>query len=173
MTFLYFNVSYENNKDIDEKVAKFRHICGSIHRNLKNKTGKDTRIKFYETIAIPTLMYASETWVMRKKDKDKIQSAEIKFLRSTIGCKLLDRRKTEEIRKELQVTALNDKITENRRKWTEHLNTVPEESHGSTNQKEKETLGDRENAGNRNRLSENLILAVKKKKKKILMFMVF
>jgi hypothetical protein len=58
-------------------------------------------------------MYTSETWVMRKKDKDKIQSMQMKFLRSIIGCKLLDRRKKEEIRKELEVTALNDKITEN------------------------------------------------------------
>jgi hypothetical protein len=53
-------------------------------------------------------MYASETWVMRKKDKDKIQSAEMKFLRNTIGCKLLDRGKNEEIRMELE--------------WNEHLN---------------------------------------------------
>jgi hypothetical protein len=44
-----------------------------------------------------------------KKDKDEIQSAEMKFLRSTIGCNLLQRRKNEEIRKELEVTALNDK----------------------------------------------------------------
>jgi hypothetical protein len=101
------DISYENNKDIDEKVAKCRHICGSIHRNLKNKT-----TKFYKTVAVP-----SETRAIRKKDKDKIQSAEMKFLRSPIGCKLLDRRKNEEIRKE--VTALNDKITENRRKRNE------------------------------------------------------
>jgi hypothetical protein len=37
--------------------------------------------------------------------------------------------------------------------------------HGITNQKEEETSGDRENAGNRNRLTENLILAAKKEKK--------
>jgi hypothetical protein len=42
---------------------------------------------------------------------------------------------------------------------------MSEERHGSTNQKVKETLGDRENDGNRNRLTENLILAVNKKKK--------
>jgi hypothetical protein len=46
---------------------------------------------------------------MRKKDKDNIQSTEMKFLRSTVGCILLERKKNE-IRK---VTALNDKITEN------------------------------------------------------------
>jgi hypothetical protein len=71
-------------------------------------------------------MYASEIWVMRKKDKDKIQSAAMQFLRSTIGCKLLDTRKNEEIRKELEVTAGNYKVTENRRKWNEHLNRMPE-----------------------------------------------
>jgi hypothetical protein len=36
--YLGSDISYENNKGIDEKVAKFRHICGSVHRNLKNET---------------------------------------------------------------------------------------------------------------------------------------
>jgi hypothetical protein len=60
-----------------------------------------------------------------KKDKDKLQSAEMKFLRSTVGCIILDR-KNEEIRKELKVAALNDKITENQRKLSKHLNRMPE-----------------------------------------------
>jgi hypothetical protein len=34
---------------------------------------------------------------MEDEKKDKIQSAEMKFLRSTIGCKLLDRRKNEKL----------------------------------------------------------------------------
>jgi hypothetical protein len=81
--YLGSDISYENKKDIEEKVAKFRQICGSIHRNIKSETRKDTGIKFYKTTTVPTLMYASETWVMRKQDKDKIQSMEMKFLRST------------------------------------------------------------------------------------------
>jgi hypothetical protein len=51
----------------------------------------------------------------------------MKFLRSTAGCILLDRKKDEVITKELKVTALNDKITENQRKRNEHLNRMPEE----------------------------------------------
>jgi len=43
-------------------------------------------------------------------------------------CRLyVDRKNKEEIRKELKVTALNDKVTENRRRWSEHLNRMPEE----------------------------------------------
>jgi hypothetical protein len=33
--YLGNDIFYENKKYIDEKVAKFRHICGLIHRNLK------------------------------------------------------------------------------------------------------------------------------------------
>jgi hypothetical protein len=72
--YLGSDISYEDYKDTDEKVAKSRHICGSIHRNVKNETRKDTRIKFCKTTVIPTLMYASETWVMRKMIKTKFKA---------------------------------------------------------------------------------------------------
>ena len=61
-------VSYESENNIRGKINKFRNICGTIHRNLRNKTRPITRIKFYKTIAIPTLTYASDAWVMTKKE---------------------------------------------------------------------------------------------------------
>ena len=39
------NISYGTNIDWDSKLTKFRHICETIHRYLKNKTRKDTRKK--------------------------------------------------------------------------------------------------------------------------------
>ena len=57
-------VSYKSEYDMREKISTYRNICGTMHRNLKNKTRHSTRIKFYKTIAIPsTLIYASEAWV--------------------------------------------------------------------------------------------------------------
>lgn len=40
--------------------SKYQMMCGMIHRTLKNKTRKDTRIKFYKTIAVPE--YGCITW---------------------------------------------------------------------------------------------------------------
>ena len=54
---------------IKEKINKFRNICETIHRHLRNITAQNARLKFYKTIAIPTLTYASEAWVMIKKKK--------------------------------------------------------------------------------------------------------
>jgi hypothetical protein len=61
---------------------KFQNIFGTIRRNLKKKTRKDTQLEFYKTMAVSVLMYGREAWTINKKDISRIQSAEMKFLRS-------------------------------------------------------------------------------------------
>lgn len=55
-------------------------MCGTIRRTLGNKSRKDTQMNFYKIMAVPILLYGSETWVTIKKDK-KV-TAEIIFLRA-------------------------------------------------------------------------------------------
>ena len=40
--------------------------------------------------AIPILLYGSETWVKKKKDEQKVQTAEVKCLRSVKRCNRRD-----------------------------------------------------------------------------------
>ena len=40
-------------------------------------------------MAVPMLLYKSESWIKRKRDKSRIQAAEIKFRRSVKGLKFL------------------------------------------------------------------------------------
>jgi hypothetical protein len=58
---------------------------------LKHKTRKDTRLKFYESIAVPMLIYGSEAWVLSKREESKIQSSDMLFLRSVKVCSRIDR----------------------------------------------------------------------------------
>ena len=51
-------------------------------------------------------MYGDEARVMTERDKAKIQPAEIKFMRSTLDCTILDRNKNVNIRMELGVDPL-------------------------------------------------------------------
>jgi hypothetical protein len=85
-------------------------LCGTIHRNLKNKTRKETRLKFYKTMAIPALMYWSEIWVPTKRVQTRTQSTEINFLQKTKGCTKLDHISNEMIRTELNIYPVNDTI---------------------------------------------------------------
>jgi hypothetical protein len=48
-------------------------------------------MKYYKTMAVPILTYGSKSWVISKKDKDKIQATEMRFLRRVTGCTGVDR----------------------------------------------------------------------------------
>ena len=60
--------------------------------------------------------YGSETWVIEKKDEQKIQTAEMKFLRSVKRCSRRDHIRNEEIRSYLYIFAVNERVKEYRRK---------------------------------------------------------
>ena len=83
-------------------------------------------MKFYKTVSVPTFLYSSETWTLGKRDVQRIQAAEMKFLRGAQGCSLLDRRRNEDITCDLNIVSLHQKIEDHRRKWCEHLNRMPD-----------------------------------------------
>jgi hypothetical protein len=49
------------------------------------KTFKKTIIKLYNTLALPVLLYGSETWTMKARDVRKITAAGMKYMRRTAG----------------------------------------------------------------------------------------
>jgi hypothetical protein len=99
-------------------------LCGTIHRTLINKTIKETRLKFYKTMAVPALMYGSVIWVPTKKVQTRIQSTEMNFLQKTKGCTKLDHITNEIIRTELNIYPVNDTIEQYRKNWLQHINRM-------------------------------------------------
>ena len=43
-------------------------------------------------MGVPVLMYGSENWSLNRSDKRKIEAAEMRFLRPTVGYTLLDKK---------------------------------------------------------------------------------
>jgi hypothetical protein len=48
-------------------------------------TLKKTRIKLYNTLALPVFLYGSETWAIKAGDARRITAAEMKYMRRTVG----------------------------------------------------------------------------------------
>ena len=46
---------------------------------------KKIRIKLYNTLALPVLLYGSETWTTKASDARRITVAEMKYIRRTAG----------------------------------------------------------------------------------------
>jgi hypothetical protein len=58
--------SYENDKDIQQKLAKFAELLGIL--NIKpTLVQKFSRIKLHNASALPISLYENEIWTLKKK----------------------------------------------------------------------------------------------------------
>jgi len=80
--------------------------------------------KIYNTLALPMLLYGSETWTIKARDARRITAAEMKYTRRTAGYTWADY-KNEQIAKDLKITPILDKLLEYKRSWIQHINRMP------------------------------------------------
>jgi hypothetical protein len=69
----------------------------TIKRTIAGKFRKETLLRFYKIMAVPTL-YGSECWTLTKRQKRRLEAAEMRFLRSVAGYRLIDHRRNEDTR---------------------------------------------------------------------------
>jgi hypothetical protein len=80
------DISYDRNKDLDEKLSRFQHMCGTLPITLRNKTKNDTQIKFCKVIASSMVVYGREIWVPNRSEKRKPETAEMHSFKLVSGC---------------------------------------------------------------------------------------
>jgi hypothetical protein len=72
--------------DIDNKLHNYLKITGILNNVFgPQKSLKKTRIKLYNKLALPVLLYGSETWTIKARDTRRITAAEVKYTRRTAG----------------------------------------------------------------------------------------
>ena len=77
---------YERELDIDNKLNNLFKITGILDNVFRpQKAVRKTRIKLYNTLALPVLLYGSETWTIEASDARRIPAAEMKYMRRTAG----------------------------------------------------------------------------------------
>lgn len=57
---------YEENKEIDLRIARYNNCLRELHKMLKSKGTKKIKIRTYETMIRPTLIYRCAIWILRK-----------------------------------------------------------------------------------------------------------
>ncbi|CAG9830820.1 unnamed protein product [Diabrotica balteata] len=67
------------------------------------------------------MTYGTENWILNKRHQSRIQAAEMKYPRKTIGEKRTDRIRNEEIRERLKIKPILDSIKEKKLAWFGHL----------------------------------------------------
>jgi len=84
-TYLGCSISYQFSNDVEFKSAKFLQLIGTIKRTIFKKVRMETILKIYNTLVIPTFLYATENWTLTALQRQRIEVAEMKLLRPLAG----------------------------------------------------------------------------------------
>jgi hypothetical protein len=95
------------------------------NKNQTAETLKKTRIKPYNTLALPAMLYSSEDWTVTATDASRIRAVEMKYMRRTAGNTPADHKTNTEIVIELNITPIVDRIYDPKKKWIQYINRMP------------------------------------------------
>jgi hypothetical protein len=90
-------------------------------------------------------MSVNEIWTLRKQDKHRLTTSEIKFFRRRAGYTVMDHKKSEEILQELRMTSILERIKKYKENWLQRISRMDPDrlpqKFNNTNLKEKEEQG--------------------------------
>ena len=73
-------------------------INGPIRRHFGKQMNKETKLRIYNITAKAALKFGSEAWVLKKREEQRLEAAQMKFLRHLLGITKLDKEKNQCIR---------------------------------------------------------------------------
>jgi hypothetical protein len=86
---------------VEFKLAKFLQLIGSIKRTIFRKVRRETILKIYNTLVLPTFLQGPENWTLTVLQRRRIEAAEMKLMRILAGFTLYDHKTNDSVRREL------------------------------------------------------------------------
>ena len=84
------------------------------------------KLQVYNAMVVPIMTYGCESWVLREKEKSRLQAIEMSMLRKIIAVTRRDHIRNEEIRHRLQQRSIVDVARERRERWRVKVMEKPE-----------------------------------------------
>ena len=82
---------------------------------------KETKLRIHIITAKAALKFGSKAWVLRKREEQRLEAAQIKFLRHLLGITKLDKEKNQCIREKTEAQSIVKAIKKYQEKWLQHV----------------------------------------------------
>ena len=92
----YHTLEYKS--DLEDKLQTYNKIHGAIRRHFGKQMNKETKLRIQNITAKAALKLGSEAWILKKREEQRLEAAQMKFLRHLLGITKLDKEKNQCIR---------------------------------------------------------------------------
>ena len=80
-----------------------------------------TKLRIHNITAKAALKFGSEDWVMKKREEQRLEEAQMKFLRHLLGITKIDKEKNQCIREKMGAQNIVKEIKQYQEKWLQHV----------------------------------------------------
>ena len=78
-------------------------LNGAIRRQFGKQMNKETKLRIHNITAKAALKFGSEAWILKKREEQRLEAAQMKFLRHLLGITKLDKENNPCIRQKMGV----------------------------------------------------------------------
>ena len=82
---------------------------------------KETKLSIHNITAKAALKFGSEAWVLKKREEQHLEAAQMKFLRHLLGITKIDKETNQCIRQKTGVQNIVKEIKQYQEKWLQHI----------------------------------------------------
>ena len=82
---------------------------------------KETKLRIHNITAKAALKCGSEAWVLNKREEQRLEAAQVKFLRHLLGITKLDKEKNQRIRQKTGAQNIIKEIKQHQKKCLQHV----------------------------------------------------
>ena len=78
---------------------------------------KEIKLRIHNITAKAALKFGSEAWVLKKREEQRLEAAQMKFFKRTLGITKLDKEKNQCIRQKTGAQNIVKEIKQYQKKW--------------------------------------------------------
>jgi len=130
--YLGYRIS-EYKSDLEDKLQTYNKINRAIWRRFGKQMNKETKLRIHNITAKAALKFGSEAWVLKKREEQHLEAAQMKFLRHLLEITKLDKEKNQCIREKTGAQNIVKEIKWYQKKWLQHVqrmdtNRIPKQA---------------------------------------------
>jgi len=94
---------------------------GAIQRRFGKQMNKETKLRIHKITDKAALKIGSEAWVLKKREEQRLEAAQMKFLRHLLGITKLEKEKYQCIRQKTGAQNIVKEIKQYQKKWLQRV----------------------------------------------------
>ena len=111
----------EYKSDLEDKLQTYKKINGALRRHFGKEMDKETKLRIHNITAKAAQKFGSEAWVLKKREEQRLEAAQMKFLRHLLGITKLDKEKNQCIGEKTGAQSIVKEIKQYQKKWLRHV----------------------------------------------------